>query len=140
MLGSAFGWLSKWRLGRHLLLRFPGFFSFGVFSRQGPSEEQIRNTWFEYLHIAHGYSRGAPESPDEQPDEQHALRIRGPEPGYISCSIFVTQAAYVILEERDKILEKPGVLTPAFLLSGTTYVTRLQSRGISIEVVPVPSQ
>ena len=136
--GTVFGLLTKFELGRRLLLRFPRLFSYGVFSRAGPTEAQIRGTWFEYLHVAHGYGRGRPESPGQEPDEHRALLVRGPEPGYVACSIFVTQAAYVILEEEDKLAGRAGVLTPGTLLQGTDYVERLRSRGIVVKEVPVP--
>lgn len=136
--GTVFGLLTKFELGRRLLLRFPRLFSYGVFSRAGPTEAQIKGTWFEYLHVAHGYRQGQPESPGQEPDEHRALLVRGPEPGYVACSIFVTQAAYVILEDEDKLAGRAGVLTPGTLLQGTDYVERLRSRGIVVKEVPVP--
>jgi hypothetical protein len=42
--------LASFRLGALLLLRFPRLFSFGVFSRDGPSEAQMRGTSFTMSH------------------------------------------------------------------------------------------
>ncbi len=35
LIGAIFQFLVKWALGRKLLLAFPGFFSYGLFSKQG---------------------------------------------------------------------------------------------------------
>jgi hypothetical protein len=41
--------------------------------------------------LASHHTAGAPEAPDQQPDVHITTRVSGPEPGYIACSIFVTQ-------------------------------------------------
>lgn len=132
--GAAFQYLAVRPWGRNLLLKYPGLFSYGMFTHAGPSEQQMAETTFCFTNIARGYSQGGPQSPGEEPDLEMTTRISGPEPGYIACSIFVVQAAITLLEERDR-LPLPGVHTPASLLRGTTYIQRLQRRGIKFEVV-----
>ena len=58
------------------------------------------------------------------------VKISGPEPGYVACSIFVVAAAIVLRTERDKLSVPPGVHTPAMMLQGTSYIERLRARGI----------
>uniref|UniRef100_A0A1D2AGE7 Saccharopine dehydrogenase NADP binding domain-containing protein n=1 Tax=Auxenochlorella protothecoides TaxID=3075 RepID=A0A1D2AGE7_AUXPR len=137
--GTIFSFLANRAWGRTLLLRFPSLFSYGVFSREGPTDRQIHDTRFEYLHIAHGHADPAAAAAGAPPDEHRSVRIVGPEPGYIACSIFVTQAANVLLEERDAIGARGGVLTPGLLLRGTSYLDRIRARGIRVEEVPTPS-
>ena len=55
---------------------------------------------------------------------------QAPPPGLPSP--FSRQAAVTLLEERDK-LPAPGVHTPASLLRRTTYIERLQRRGVKFE-------
>ena len=72
------------------------------------------------------------------PDRIVQTRIKGPEPGYAACSIFVVEAAFVVLDDEIKECDF-GVRTTGELLAGTTYLDRLRSRGIVIdEVVQEP--
>ena len=47
LMGLLFGIFAKFRIGRYLLERFPGFFSAGAVSKQGPSRRMAENTNFE---------------------------------------------------------------------------------------------
>lgn len=135
--GGIFSYLAGRGWGRSLLLNYPRLFTNGLFSHEGPSPQQLDETTFEMKNFAVGYSKGAPETPDAQPDMKVTTRVAGPEPGYIACSIFIVAAARALIEEREKINEivQPGVHTPAFLLQNTTYVDRLKARGITFEVL-----
>ena len=93
--GALFQFLAGRRWGRSLLLAAPGFFSHGMFSRRGPSDQQLREASFSFTNFARGYSRGAPLAPGEAPDLQVVTRVQGPEPGYLACSIFVVQVRRV---------------------------------------------
>ncbi len=50
--------LAQFSWGRWLLLRFPRVFSYGLFSREGPTEQQMAQTRFEMRFIGHGYAQG----------------------------------------------------------------------------------
>lgn len=52
--------LAAWSLGRQLLLSFPELFSWGIFTRQGPSHEQMKSTSFSMLLIGKGFVSGPP--------------------------------------------------------------------------------
>ena len=52
---AQFGW------GRALLLKFPGFFSYGLFSKRGPSQQQMEQTRFEMKFLGEGFSKGERE-------------------------------------------------------------------------------
>ena len=47
LIGIIFGILAKFRIGRYLLEKYPGFFSLGMVSKQGPSRRMAENTNFE---------------------------------------------------------------------------------------------
>lgn len=148
VFASIFKFLARRYWGRSLLLKYPGFFSYGIFSHAGPSEQQIAESSFEMVNIAKGYSHCPPSAEPESenksvekgPDARIVTRVRGPEPGYIACSIFVVAAARVLLEERENIGVSPGVWTPGYLFHATTYVDRLKARGIDFEVLSSSEQ
>ncbi len=50
--------LAQFSWGRSLLLRFPRVFSYGLFSKEGPTEQQMAQTRFEMRFIGHGYAQG----------------------------------------------------------------------------------
>lgn len=60
--GSIFRFLALRSWGRRLLLAFPGLFSWGIFSREGPTEAHLKATSFQMLFIGHGYSSGESSS------------------------------------------------------------------------------
>lgn len=46
LVGSVFQRLAQYECGRRLLLRFPGVFTLGAFSAQGPSQAELDDTSF----------------------------------------------------------------------------------------------
>ena len=49
--------------GRWLMLKFPEVFSLGMFSKQGPTEEQMDTTWFRMTFYTQGFSCGQAPGP-----------------------------------------------------------------------------
>lgn len=139
LFGTLFKLLALRRWGRRLLLMYPDVFSFGMFPHAGPTEQQMQQTSFHFTNIAVGYSsRELAEGGQTQPDIQKTTMVKGPEPGYIACSIFIVAAALTLLEEPSSLPPSPGVYTPARLLMDTTYVQRLMNRGITFEITENP--
>ena len=56
--GTIFQFLAQRAWGRLLLLKYPGVFSCGMFSRAGPTQEQIAHTTFSMTFIGRGNSPG----------------------------------------------------------------------------------
>lgn len=48
IFGSILQMLTKCKCGRNLLLKYPRFFTYGFFSHQGPSEEAMNVSYFEF--------------------------------------------------------------------------------------------
>eukprot|EP00850_Spirogloea_muscicola_P020332 SM000212S06925 [mRNA] locus=s212:190563:193062:- [translate_table: standard] len=131
IFGYLFRFLVTYAWGRKLLLQYPRFFSFGLFSRQGPSQEQIDGTSFFIDFLAKGYSSAdLVEKPLSPPDLKLATRLSGPEPGYEATSMIVTQAALCMLVNRQKLVAG-GVYTPGAAFAYTDLQQRLQARGIA---------
>lgn len=59
LFGGLCTMLASFASGRRLLLALPGFFTAGSFSRQGPSEEQLRGTSFTMVHDGYEWSATA---------------------------------------------------------------------------------
>ena len=55
------------------------------------------------------------------------IKIRGPEPGYISTPILFVAVARVILQEEDKV--RKGVSVPAAALRDTSLIKVLNEDG-----------
>jgi hypothetical protein len=56
---------------RRLALKHPRLFSFGVFSRHGPTEEHLKNAGFTSTVFASGYSKKKTPSPQSEPGIEH---------------------------------------------------------------------
>jgi hypothetical protein len=57
IFGTVLSTFAKFPWTRSLLLRFPGFFSFGVFSRNGPTVKQMEETSVSSTFVGRGYKR-----------------------------------------------------------------------------------
>jgi hypothetical protein len=130
-----FGSLSSTPWGRSLLLKYPEFFSYGLFSRNGPTDQQLQETSFEVTLRAKGYSSKAPPAPGAQPNVDITTKVHGPEPGYVATPRMVVQAALALLEGRQKRDVPVGVLTPSVAFWQTDLVDRLQQVGIQFEQI-----
>lgn len=85
---SVFGFFAKFQWGQKLLLKYPRFFTLGVFSHQGPSKQQLAETSFSETFFARGFSKELRDQHSEvgalrevQPDVLIVTNVSGPEPG-----------------------------------------------------------
>ena len=130
---------AQFSFGRRLLKKYPHVFTFGFVSKNGPSRKQVEETSFEMLFVGKGYKKKL-SSPEEEPDEPPgeavmSLLIKGPDPGYIATSSFINQSAVTLLQDRDKIAFKGGVLTPGLVFFKTSLVDRLKKHNISFDIL-----
>lgn len=110
--------------GQRLILRHPRVFTWGIFSADGPTEEQVAKTTSESTFI--GRARTA-----EGKRNAHAVvKCKFPEPTYVATSRIAIAAAFTILDERER-LPSGGVLTPglAFYGAGAQLRDRLEKMG-----------
>lgn len=128
---AQFGW------GRWLLLKLPRVFSYGLFSREGPTKQQMDGTRFEMKFVGQGFSQGALATSDAQPDQHVQVSVRGPEPGYIATPIIMVQTALTLQQERNKcksLVGDGGVYTAGGLFGSTSLIERLNHAGVTFEV------
>ena len=132
--GLFIGLLANFPFGRYLLLKYPEFFSAGMFSRAGPTEEEVKSASFKMWFVGHGYSDVAQASErGSKLDKEVITKVSGPEVGYITTPIVLLQCALVLLSQRGN-LPKGGVYTPGAVFGPTDLQQRLQENGVSFDV------
>ncbi|XVF14339.1 hypothetical protein REPUB_Repub09cG0050900 [Reevesia pubescens] len=134
VVGIFIGLLARTALGRWLLLKFPSFFSLGLFRKEGPSEDEVRSASFKMWFVGYGFSDSSLASErNSKPDMQIITRVMGPEIGYVTTPIVLLQCALILLSQREN-LAKGGVFTPGIVF-GPDLQERLQENGISFDLI-----
>ncbi|CAI5465046.1 unnamed protein product [Closterium sp. Yama58-4] len=141
--------------GIKLLLKYPSLFSFGVFSHQGPSPEQLACTRFRMLFEARGFSQDtltAFQGGEQQqrgdrgkgkgkrirpiPDCHVSTVVSGPEMGYVVTPRIAVQSAVFLLTRTPATLPTGGVLPPAAAFHGGDRLwPGLAARGLLFETL-----
>uniref|UniRef100_G3MTU2 Saccharopine dehydrogenase-like C-terminal domain-containing protein n=1 Tax=Amblyomma maculatum TaxID=34609 RepID=G3MTU2_AMBMU len=138
LLGTIFGLLSLFSAGRWLLERFPGFFSAGKVKRGDLTREQVLSCSFTMTMCGSGWKQNRSlNSEREVGESKHSVTIRleGPDPAYVTTATSMVQVALVVLKELDRMSIKGGVLSPGVVLDSTSYVDRVEKRGIRMYVI-----
>lgn len=139
VIAAIFGLLSSFSAGRSVLESYPELCTFGAFSKNGPSREQIDGTRFHLTILGKGWARKElkdgheDEEPATEPTETMKVTVAGPDPGYIATSSFLVQSGITILLEENAIPK--GVITPGTAFRNTKLVERLATRDIKFAVV-----
>lgn len=132
-----FGIMANFALTRTLLLKYPSVFSFGMFSKNGPTRKQMEETNFSLAIVGIGYDETLPD-PDQQhshqPNKRLTVTVSGPEPAYVATPICMIQVAMCVLREREKMPGQGGVMTPGAALLNTSLVSRLSENGLKFVV------
>lgn len=131
--GLLFWVLVKFSLGRKLLTTFPSFFSFGMFSKSGPSMKQIENTCFSMTFFGEGYAEGSDPSRG-RPDAKICTQVVGAEPGYVATVSALVQAGVTVLRELHSLPGRGGVYSPGAAFNKTSLIDRLHKHSISFSV------
>nr|KAF6280016.1 putative saccharopine dehydrogenase (putative) [Myotis myotis] len=124
----------KFGIGRQLLIRFPWLFSFGYFSKQGPTQKQIDAASFTMTFFGQGYSHTCPIE-NNKPNIRVCTQVKGPEAGYIATPIAMVQAAMTLLNDVSNLPSVGGVFTPGAAFAKTKLIDRLNKRGLEFSVI-----
>lgn len=139
VFGSMFGLLANFSFGRRLLLKHYKFFSFGAASKKQTTFEEMKNIKWNMEFRGYGFDRklvNLTEQFDQPPKKVIITKVSGPEPGYICTARFIINSALVILEEKDKLSVKGGVLTPGAAFGKSSLIERLQKNSeINFEII-----
>ena len=135
MFGLLLQVLSLSSYTRRLMLDYPRLFSFGMFSHDGPSQQQMEDTSLTFDFFASGYPT-ATSDPSLPLQPLLHTQVHMPEPGYVATPILAVQAALTILDDRAAATRKLpiGVLTPGAAFRQTDLVSRLTGAGIRFVV------
>ncbi|KAI4537010.1 hypothetical protein MG293_013213 [Ovis ammon polii] len=132
--GLFFLFFVRFGIGRQLLIKFPWLFSFGYFSKQGPTQKQIDASSFTMTFFGQGFSQGV--SPvKNKPNIRICTQVKGPEAGYVTTPIAMVQAAMTLLNDAADLPKAGGVFTPGAAFSRTKLIDRLNERGIEFSVI-----
>tara|TARA_Y100001970_G_scaffold44411_1_gene55454 strand:- start:2341 stop:3471 length:1131 start_codon:yes stop_codon:yes gene_type:complete len=86
-------------------------------SGTGPSKEDREKHWFEYILIG------------KTKTQKIITKVKGGDPGYGETSKFVAEMGLSLILDRNQLIHKKGVLTPA-ACAGDVILKRLQKSGI----------
>jgi len=136
LVGAMFGLLASFRWGRALLEGYPGLFSFGAVSKEGPPKEKADNTNFELTLVGEGWKeRVDPDKTSPPPNRRVVTTVKGKNIGYGATCECMVQAALVILQETNKLPSMGGVYPPGFAFAETTLTKRLNERDVTFTSV-----
>ena len=89
--------------------QYPKFFSGGMASREGPSEEAMEGSHFSITFKAVGWTEKLSEPTDKHkdpPNKELITKVTGKNPGYGLTSTTLLLSAITILREADKMPDK----------------------------------
>lgn len=132
--GMMFWFLVKFSFGRDLLMKHPKFFTFGAFSKAGPTRKQMEGSSFQFAFYGEGYTDDQDPS-QGKPNSKIRTLVQGPEAGYVATPITMVQSALTILNETTALPKKGGVYSPGAAFAKTTLIERLNKHGVQFSVV-----
>ncbi|XP_037366223.1 saccharopine dehydrogenase-like oxidoreductase [Talpa occidentalis] len=132
--GLFFLFFARFGIGRQLLIKFPRLFSFGYFSKQGPTQKQMDASSFTMTFFGQGYNQGF-GADKSKPNIKICTQVKGPEAGYVATPIAMVQAAMTLLNDASSLPKGGGVFTPGAAFSRTKLIDRLSQRGIEFSVI-----
>ena len=93
--------MSQFTPTRKMLLKFPGFFTFGRMTREGPTESNMQDLHSSLTCKVKGWNRG--EETKGEPKKEMLVRVSGNNPFYGFTSLALLCAAKTILNESSKM-------------------------------------
>jgi saccharopine dehydrogenase (NAD+, L-glutamate forming) len=89
---------------------------------EGPSPEERARNRFSVTFVG------------STPEARVVTQLRGGDPGYGDTAKMIGEAALCLAEDRDRLPDRAGVLTPV-LAMGDALLPRIRAAGIAVEVV-----
>lgn len=121
--------------GRQLIMKYPRVLTFGIFSKEGPSEAIVDATKTRTAVKAYGYVDRKIEptaSTVPPPDKKVVLIVNAPEPTYPLTSQLMIQSAITLARDPiDNNLPGGGFYSPSTVFRNTSLVQRIQDATIN---------
>ena len=141
--GTIVGTLAKLgRPFRALMIRYPGFFTWGLFSRRGPTKEYLAKGTFEMRFLCRGISLEALNAGRTNVwDVSMDCTVTGPEAGYVATPIIAAACAVGLIRDAGSTF-RGGVATPSIGLSGIMdpFWGRVERRGVHFKVLSMQKE
>ncbi|UJR36584.1 hypothetical protein I4U23_029303 [Adineta vaga] len=118
--GLIFSIFAKFQFGVQLLLKFPGLFSNGLVTKEGPSRQDCEHTTFKMTFLTH-----------TENNQKLIHEFAGPDPGYLGTSKMLVACATMLIKENDHLPVKGGVLTPGAAFGRTVLLDHLGKEGFT---------
>ncbi|XP_011172090.2 saccharopine dehydrogenase-like oxidoreductase isoform X2 [Solenopsis invicta] len=138
IFGMIFLIMSRISCGRKLLLKHPALFSNGFITRENPNMENHKSMRFDMTIVAHGWTEKLVEPTDKHtdpPNKKVITKVSGESPGYELTSVVALLSAITILNEKDKIPDNGGVLTPGAAFGKTSLIEQMVKHNVKFEVI-----
>lgn len=140
IMAIIFAVFSKFSFGRKLLLNYPELFSFGIFSKKQPSEEDIDNSMFQITLYGEGWKEKLTDKNDQytEPCNKKIIgRVKGRNPGYGTTCICLVAAAVIVLQEKHKLAGngQGGVYTPGVAFANTSLIKILNDNEVTFDII-----
>uniref|UniRef100_A0AC35UEL1 Sacchrp_dh_NADP domain-containing protein n=1 Tax=Rhabditophanes sp. KR3021 TaxID=114890 RepID=A0AC35UEL1_9BILA len=135
-LFAIFGVLCQFEITRKWLQNNTDTATFGVFSKNGPTKEQVDGAGFTYWFVSKGWDSKKPVDEEHQlaPNKTIIARCDGPDMGYVATSGCVLASALTILEDQSNLPKDGGVYTSAAAFANTKVYERLEEFGITFKI------
>nr|XP_014098935.1 saccharopine dehydrogenase-like oxidoreductase isoform X1 [Bactrocera oleae] len=134
--------LTQFAYTRRLLLNCPRIFSFGLFSSDGPMEENVDESFFRITFKAKGWDKNMKSIqhifPDS-PDKVLVGRVSGACPFYGIACVCLLVSAVTIFNEHSKLPHRGGVYTPGAVFAHTKIINELKKyeHGLFFEIISI---
>ena len=118
--------------------QYPEKFSAGLFSRESPSEEKIKNMHFSVTLFGEGWKGKLVDGNDQYstpPDKLISVKVKGSNPGYGATCVSLLLSAITILTEPEKMPSEGGVYPPGYAFANTTLIEQLNDNGLTFDVL-----
>ncbi|XP_072950027.1 saccharopine dehydrogenase-like oxidoreductase [Epargyreus clarus] len=122
---------SRLKFFRNLLWKFPRFFTLGLISHKGPSEQMRNDLKFSFKMTGKGWDN-ADTSMD--PNQSLTIQVSGTDPAYETTALSVLMSAITILSERHH-MPRGGILSLGSAFCDTTIIDKLNSGGLKFEIL-----
>jgi len=130
------GVFAQFRIGLHLLEKYPGIFSFGRITKDGPTKEEM-DVNFEFVLVGKGWDKSVKPIDGkyaEPPNKTVVAVVKGNNPGYGATVVCMLQAGLTIIKERGLMPSKGGIYTPGIAFARTSLADRCTRHGVTFSV------
>ncbi|CAH0583291.1 unnamed protein product [Chrysodeixis includens] len=126
--------MTKMKFTRNILLKHPKMCSFGMVTKEGPTENVINNTHFTFELVGRGWPAGA-DIENTKPTKKIVGRVTGTNPAYGATVVAVLMSAATLLHEREKLPGPGGVATPGAVFKNTSLIQKLIENNLKYEII-----